>query len=55
MPELPRDIEIQRVMNLVQGFGWEKVKEELIGTEMHLTVKKKLLTEEEASMPGVPS
>jgi len=55
MPELPRDIEIQRVLNLVQGFGWEKVKEEMIGLEIHLTVKKKLLTEEETSIPGVPS
>lgn len=51
MPEFPREIEIDRIMNLVRGFGWEKVKEELIGKELHLTIKKIFLTEEEAA-PG---
>jgi len=55
MPELPREIEIQRVLNLVVGFGWEKVKEEMIGPEIHLTVKKKILVEEEVAGPAPPT
>lgn len=47
MAEYPREIEIERVMNLVRGFGWEKVKEELIGDEVHLTIKKRVFKEGE--------
>ena len=35
------EIEVERVMNLVRGFGWEKVKEEIINDEVHLEIKKK--------------
>lgn len=35
------EIEVERVMNLVRGFGWEKVKEEIIDDEIHLEIKKK--------------
>jgi len=35
------EIEVERVMNLVRGFGWEKVKEEIIEDEIHLEIKKK--------------
>jgi|GEM_PF-2708705 len=34
-------MEVERAMNLVQGFGWEKVKEEVILDEIHITIKKK--------------
>lgn len=37
----PREIEVERVINVVRGFGWEKVSEELKGGELFLTVKKK--------------
>lgn len=40
MPEYPIGIEVERIMNLAVNFGWEKVKEELIGQEIHLTIKK---------------
>lgn len=40
MPEATVIMEVERVMNLVQGFGWTKVKEEIIGDEIHLTLKK---------------
>ena len=42
-PAYPREIEIERVMNVVRGFGWEEVKQEIIGDELILTVKKKVL------------
>lgn len=41
MPEASVLMEVERVMNLVQGFTWSKVKEEIIGDEIHLTIKKK--------------
>lgn len=55
MAELPREIEIQRVMNLVQGFGWAKVKEEVVGTKVLLTIQKEMLQESEIIGPGPPA
>ena len=55
MLALPREIEVDRVVNLVQGFGWVKVKEEMIGTELYLTFKKTLLTPDQAEETGVPA
>ena len=40
MPEYPKEIEVDRVMNLVRSFGWEKVKEEMIDEYLHITIKK---------------
>ena len=34
-------LEVERVMNLVSGFGWEKVREEVVEDEIHITLKKK--------------
>ncbi|MBA7495806.1 hypothetical protein ES702_06397 [subsurface metagenome] len=47
MDGYPKEIEIERVMNLVTGFGWEKVKEELVGEEVLLTIKKRIVKEGE--------
>lgn len=55
MAELPREIEIQRVMNLVQGFGWVKTKEEVVGTKAVLTIEKELFTEEEVGGGAGPA
>lgn len=41
MAEATVIMEVERVMNLVQGFGWEKVKEEVVADEIHITIKKK--------------
>lgn len=49
MPEYPKEIEIERVSNLIRGFGWEIVKQEVIGDELQLTIKKKFLRESEPS------
>jgi len=50
MPEYPKEIEVERIMNLVRGFGWEKVKEEIVGEELIITIKKKFLKPSE--VPG---
>jgi len=54
MPEYPKEIEVERVVNLIRGFGWEKIKEEIVGEELILTIKKKFLktTEVTEELPG---
>ena len=55
MVGLPKEIEIERMMNLVRGFGWVKVKEELIGDEVRITLGKKLIESEVPLSPGPPT
>lgn len=43
MPEYPKEIEIERVVNLIRGFGWAMVKQEIVGEDLILTIKKKFL------------
>lgn len=45
-------MESERVMNLVRGFSWEKVKEEVRDHEVYITIKKKMVVEG-ASRPGI--
>lgn len=54
-PAFSKEIEVERIMNLVRGFGWEKRKEELIGDELHITITKTLVTEEEKEAGPAPS
>lgn len=49
MEMYPIEVEVERIMNVVRGFGWVEAKREVIGDELILTVKKKVLTE-----PGGP-
>lgn len=42
MTALPSDLEIERLMNLIRGFGWEMTKKEISDTEIVLTVKKEI-------------
>jgi hypothetical protein len=46
MADLNR-IEVDRIVNLVVGFGWEKIKEEITDTDILLVLKKKRV-----SFPG---
>jgi len=55
MNGLPREIEVMRVMNLVQGFGWTKVKEELVGTKVQITIEKEVVSPGEEVGVGPPS
>lgn len=49
MPTDPNRLEVERVRNLVQGFGWSIVKEEY-GTDEIIVVMKKT-----AIVTGTPS
>ena len=40
MVEYPREVEVDRVMRLVESFGWVKVREEMIDEYLHITIKK---------------
>jgi len=42
MEALPVDIEIDRLLNLIRGFGWEMEKKEISEEEIVLTIKKKI-------------
>jgi len=48
-------MEVERVMNLVSGFGWEKVKEEIILNEIYITIKKVSKAAEEVGAPIGPT
>jgi hypothetical protein len=49
MASLPVEIEIDRLMNLIRGFGWEEVEKKITDTEMVMTIKKEISKE----VPGV--
>lgn len=51
MPGYPREIEVDRLMNVATAFSWEKVKEEVIGTDLVITLKKTIFTPEEITEP----
>ena len=47
MPDAMIKIEIERIVNLVAGFGWSKVKEETSEGKVLLTLQKEVpITEE---------
>ena len=41
MASLPIDIEIDRLLNLVRGFGWEESRREVTEDQIIITIKKK--------------
>ena len=45
MATLPADIEIDRLLNLTRGFGWEMTSKEITDKEMIITIKKKIVSE----------
>jgi len=49
------EMEVERVMNLVRGFGWEKVREEITDGEVEVTIKKKTAAAEELRPGPGPS
>ena len=46
MPEINVVMEVERVMNLVRGFGWEKIKEERVDNYLDITIRKKVVLTE---------
>ena len=47
MPDVQRTLEVERVVNIAKGFGWEKIEESLDGNDVKITFKKTI-------KPGIP-
>lgn len=45
MPNLPIDLEIDRLLNLIQGFGWKMEKKEVTLKAITVTIKKEITEE----------
>lgn len=43
MEKVQRTIEIERVVNIVKGFGWELVDTKVEGDTLQLSIKKTVL------------
>ena len=46
MADIPIELEVERVMNLVRGFGWEKTEQRIDTEYVYLIVRKKIKIEE---------
>lgn len=44
MAELPMTLEIERLMNLVRNFGWEKTEEKIVDGKMVIVLQKTMTT-----------
>lgn len=47
-------MEVERLLNLTRGFGWEKQKEELVDRELRVTLTKEVITKETMESGAVP-
>lgn len=45
MPTLPADLEIDRLMTLIRGFGWEMKTKEVTDDAIILSIAKEIATE----------
>uniref|UniRef100_A0A6M3LGE8 Uncharacterized protein n=1 Tax=viral metagenome TaxID=1070528 RepID=A0A6M3LGE8_9ZZZZ len=45
MVQLPVNLEIDRLMNLIRGFGWEIEEKKETAETITVTIKKKIVTE----------
>ena len=54
MSEVLKTLEVERLVNLVSGFGWKKVSETTKDDEIVITVSKKVLSATEAVGSGTP-
>jgi len=52
MPENMIRIEVERIVNLVAGFGWSKVEEKIVEGAVFLTLRK-LVPDMPAAMIGI--
>ena len=48
---IPIPLEVERLVNLVRGFGWTKTEEKLSGDKILITLEKKI----ETKLPGTPT
>jgi len=47
MPDVQKTLAVERIVNLVKGFGWDKTEEVIEDDEVKITFKKTI-------KPGVP-
>ena len=40
MEKIQRTLEVERIVNLVKGFGWDLVESKAEGDELQITIKK---------------
>ena len=52
MENVKKTLEIERVINLCRGFGWEKTAEKIEGDKIILTIEKTL---ESPALPESPA
>jgi hypothetical protein len=52
MPNAKERVEVERVVNLVTGFGWYKEKEELSDDKISIVLSKKRVQPEAPGTPG---
>ena len=43
MEAIQRTIEVERVVNLVKGFGWDLIETKVDGDTLRITVEKKIV------------
>ena len=43
MERLQRTLEVERIVNLVKGFGWDLVESKVDGDTLRITIEKKVL------------
>ena len=46
-------MEVERLLNLAHGFGWEKQKEEIVGPQLRVTLTKDVIDQD--VIDGVPA
>lgn len=51
METIQRTIEVERIINLVKGFGWELAESKTEGETLRLTIEKTLLSNVPAAEP----
>jgi len=45
-------MEVERLLNIASGFGWEKTKEEIYGKQLLVTLSKEIITKDEMESGG---
>ena len=55
MADYPKELEIDRLINIVKVFGWEKVKEVTTGEDVEVTLKKTIHAEGDVTGAPVPT
>lgn len=45
MDPVRRTLEVERIINLIRGFGWDKKSEDVDGDVIRLSIEKKIVPE----------